>query len=151
MKRIIDRCSEHFDSGFRCAESVLLSVSESKGIQSDLIPRIATGFCGGISRTGHICGAVSGAVMAVNLLYGRNDPRIPIEENYARVQALIKRFESRFGTANCRELIGCDLSTEQGRDYFKQNNLLQRCRQYTTAAAEMAAQIIDGAERTDVT
>jgi dihydrofolate reductase len=37
---------------------VLLAIAESQGIQPDLIPRIATGFCSGISRTGGMCGAV---------------------------------------------------------------------------------------------
>ena len=38
------RSLELFRSGFFCAESVLLAIAESQGIQSDLIPRIATGF-----------------------------------------------------------------------------------------------------------
>ena len=43
------RSRELFDSGFYCAESVLLAIAESQGIESDLIPRIATGFCSGIA------------------------------------------------------------------------------------------------------
>lgn len=132
-----------FDSGFRCAESVLLAVAEGKGIQSDFIPRIATGFCGGISRTGNICGAVAGAVMAINLFYGRMDPSIPIEENYAKVQELVQRFDAMYGTTSCKALIGCDLSTAEGRAYFKDNNLLDRCRQITVQATQMAMEIIE--------
>jgi hypothetical protein len=49
------RSVELFRSGFFCAESVLLAIAESQGIESDLIPRIATGFCSGISRTGGAC------------------------------------------------------------------------------------------------
>jgi hypothetical protein len=37
------RSRELFRSGFFCAESVRLAIAESQGIQSDLIPRIATG------------------------------------------------------------------------------------------------------------
>ena len=68
------RSLELFQSGFFCAESVLLAIAESQGIQSDLIPRIATGFCSGISRTGGMCGAVSGAIMGIGLVAGRNSP-----------------------------------------------------------------------------
>ncbi|GBD95663.1 MAG TPA: C_GCAxxG_C_C family protein [Nitrospirae bacterium] len=70
-------CRELFDSGYYCAENVLLAIAESQGIQSDLIPKIATGFCSGISRTCGMCGALSGAIMSLNLLYGRSSP----EEN----------------------------------------------------------------------
>ncbi|MCK5542667.1 MAG: C_GCAxxG_C_C family protein [Desulfobacterales bacterium] len=52
---------------------------ESKNIQSELISKIATGFCGGISRTCCcICGAQSGAIMAINLFYGRSLPDEPV-------------------------------------------------------------------------
>jgi len=121
---------------------VLLSVAESKGLQSDLIPRIATGLCGGISRTNNICGAVSGAVLAINLFYGRMTPDASTEENYARVQEMIEAFEHRFGTCDCRELIGCDLSTRQGQASFKKQNLIARCRKLTAAATEMVMKII---------
>jgi hypothetical protein len=55
-----------FQQGFCCAESVLLSVAESRGIHSELIPKIATGLCGGIGRSGGLCGAVSGGVLGLN-------------------------------------------------------------------------------------
>ncbi len=53
---------------------MLLAVAESEGIQSDFIPKIATGFCGGVSRTCGMCGAVSGGIMAIGLFAGRNAP-----------------------------------------------------------------------------
>jgi len=73
------RSLDLFRAGFFCAESVLLAIAERRGIQSDLIPRIATGFCSGISRTGGLCGAVSGAIMGINLVAGRNSPSESVE------------------------------------------------------------------------
>lgn len=121
---------------------MLLAVSESKNIRSDLIPRIATGFCGGIARTSNICGAVSGAVMALNIFYGRNDPGMSPEKNYAKVRELVAMFEARFGTVNCRDLTGCDLSTPEGQSAFKANHTIARCKHFSQEAARMAAQII---------
>jgi len=80
------RSLELFRSGFFYAESVLQAISESQGIQSDLIPRIATGFCSGISRTGGMCGAVSGAIMGINLVAGRNSPAESLEVSYDLTQ-----------------------------------------------------------------
>ena len=63
MKSNIEKSAgDYFESGLFCAESVLLAISESMGQKSDLIPKIATGLCGGVSRTCGICGAVSGGV-----------------------------------------------------------------------------------------
>ena len=115
------RSLELFRSGFFCAESVLLAIAESQGIQSDLIPRIATGFCSGISRTGGMCGAVSGAIMGINLVAGRNSPAESLEISYTLTQKLISRFEKQYGSINCRQLIGCDLATEAGQRYFMEN------------------------------
>ena len=86
------RSQKLFRSGFFCAESVLLAIAESQGIQSDLIPRIATGFCSGISRTGGMCGAVSGAIMGINLVAGRNSPAESLELSYTLTQKFIGRF-----------------------------------------------------------
>jgi C_GCAxxG_C_C family probable redox protein len=136
------RSRELFQSGFFCAESVLLAIAESKGIQSDLIPRIATGFCSGISRTDGMCGAVSGAIMGINLVAGRNSPAESLEVSYALIQKLISRFESHYGSVNCRQLIGCDLATEAGQSYFMENHLMDSCLQYAEGATSMALSLI---------
>jgi C_GCAxxG_C_C family probable redox protein len=141
------RSGELFESGFYCAESVLLAITESKGIKSDLIPRIATGFCSGVSRTCGTCGAVSGAIMAINLFTGRNSPTGSVTESYNAVQKLLRMFENRFGSTNCRELVGCDLGTEEGQNFFKSNNLREKCRRYTEEATGMALLLIEEQER----
>lgn len=125
---------------------MLLSVAESKGIRSDLIPRIATGFCGGMARTSNICGAVSGAVMAINICYGRSDAASSMEKNYAKVREMIGLFEEAFGTVNCRELIGCDLATPEGQQFFKANNIIARCKHFSQEATRMALRIVTESE-----
>lgn len=136
------RSLELFRSGFFCAESVLLAIAESQGIQSDLIPKIATGFCSGISRTGGMCGAVSAAIMGISLVTGRNSPDGSIETSYALVQKLIGRFEGQYGSVNCRQLIGCDLASEAGQRYFMENNLMERCLQCAADATRLAISLI---------
>jgi C_GCAxxG_C_C family probable redox protein len=141
-ERASQRSLELFKSGYFCAESVLLAIAESQGVQSDLIPRIATGFCSGISRTGGICGAVSGAIMGINLVAGRNSPAESIEFSYTLTQKLISRFEKQYGSINCRQLIGCDLATESGQRYFIENNLMESCLQYAEEATRLAISLI---------
>jgi len=137
------RSLELFRSGFFCAESVLQAIAESQGIQSDLIPRIATGFCSGISRTGGMCGAVSGAIMGINLIAGRNSPDESVEDSYHLTQKLISRFEKQSGTVNCRQLMGCDLATEEGQLYFMENHLMESCLKYAEDATRIAVSLID--------
>lgn len=136
------RSLELFKSGYFCAESVLLAIAENRGIQSDLIPKIATGFCSGISRTGGMCGAVSGAIMGINLVAGRSSPSESIEFSYALTQKLISQFEKQVGSINCRQLIGCDLATEAGQRYFLENHLMERCLQYAREATRLAISLL---------
>jgi len=122
----------------------LLSVAESKNIQSELIPKIASGFCGGIARTSGICGAVSGAIMAISIFCGRDLPDESLDKSYTPVQKLIETFENKFGSTNCRELTGCDLWTDEGRKRYLEADMLERCRGYTGEATKMAMSIIEG-------
>ena len=133
-----ERAAGLFSSGYYCAESVLLAMAEAKGVQSDLIPRVATGFCSGLSRTAGLCGAVSGGVLGIGLWLGRNKPEDSVDPTYRTVRAFVAAFESEFGSTACPSVIGCDLGTEEGQRHFKQNKLAKRCRELTATAARLA-------------
>ena len=125
---------------------MLLSVAESKDVESDWIPKIATGFCAGVSRTGGTCGAVSGGIMAVSLFNGRNNPDESVTDTYKAVQKMIESFKGKFGSTNCKELTGCDLGTKEGREKFNAEGLRDKCRHYTEEATKIAIQVIDDEE-----
>ena len=132
-----------FASGLYCAESVLTVIAEEEGIYSDILPSIATGFCGGMSRTCNMCGAVTGGILALNLVYGRKSANDSVEENYQAVQKLISNFEEEFGSVNCQELLGCDLGTDEGQQIFSDKKLYLNCSEYTGKATEFTRKIID--------
>jgi C_GCAxxG_C_C family probable redox protein len=137
------RSGELFEQGFCCAESVLQTVAESRDIHSDLIPRIATGLCAGISRTGGICGAVSGGVLAIGMITGRSSVGDSREDNYRLTRAFLSGCEAKFGSTNCEELLGCRLDTPEGQQFFKEHNLRQKCAGFTQEAARMASALLE--------
>ncbi len=137
------RSRELFNSGFWCAESVLLAVSEEKGIKSELIPKIATGFCSGMARTGGQCGALSGAIMSISLMTGRSSADASIDANYAKVRKIRRVFEEKFGATGCAELLGLELDTEEGQRIFHENNLIEKCLGYTEEATRMAIALLE--------
>jgi C_GCAxxG_C_C family probable redox protein len=120
----------------------VLAVGEDRDIGSDLIPRIATGFCGGMARTNGICGAVTGGVLAINLILGRNTLDDPRDENYAAVAGLIGGFREKFGSTNCGELLGCDLGTPEGQAFYGENELRKRCRHFTEEATRLVMEML---------
>lgn len=99
-----ERAVALFGGGYCCSEAVLLAFSELAGVRSDLIPAMATGFCGGLARTGNVCGAVCGAIMVIGLVTGRRTPTDSRQKNHALVRMLITQFEAKYGSIICREL-----------------------------------------------
>ena len=87
-------------------------------IESEIIPRIASCFGGGIGNTGAVCGAVVGAVMAIGLKQGRADSMEEALRKLSVAREFRRRFEAEMKTINCRELTGADLSTEEGIKQF---------------------------------
>jgi C_GCAxxG_C_C family probable redox protein len=100
-------------------------VCQDFDIKSDVIPRIASYFGGGIGNTGSVCGAVIGAVMAIGLVKGRGDTL----EDWFRISGVAKefrrRFEAEMGTINCRELTGVDFSAEVERERLMNSDIPQ--------------------------
>ena len=141
---IIEKAVHYFESGYNCAESVILTIAEEVlNIKSNLIPKIATCFGGGISRQGYVCGAVSGAIMGFGLKYGRNDPKELKAKAYRQATKFYKEFLNRFGTIICKELSGCDLSTVEGVRKFRQERVLeQKCYYIVSSTIEFFMDVI---------
>jgi C_GCAxxG_C_C family probable redox protein len=129
----------HLD-GYNCAQAVLLTLYEHMNPKeaNPVIPKIATGFGGGMGRCGNVCGALTGAIMAVGLKYGSNqiDNQKKLDA-YAKTQTLFKQFEKQHGSVYCRDLIKCDLSTPEGLAKAKQERVFEKvCSLFIKSAVE---------------
>ncbi|MDH5693402.1 MAG: C-GCAxxG-C-C family protein [Gammaproteobacteria bacterium] len=134
-----------FSNGLYCAESVVIAITKSQGIESDLLPKAATAFCSGMARTCGTCGALTGAIMGVSAVMGRSERGESVEKLYAATQKLVNTFEDEFGAKHCHELLGCDLGTPEGQDHFRNNHLHEsHCLKYAARAAEIAVTLIAG-------
>ena len=140
----VRKCAEEsFAAGLFCAESVVAAIAKAQGVESGLLPKIATAFCSGMARTSGTCGALTGAIMGVSLVLGRSNAKDPVQPSYAATQQLIRAFEREFGSRDCRPLLdGCDLNTPAGQATFREQELGRRCREFTGKAAELAARCI---------
>lgn len=133
---------ESFAGGLYCAESVLLALCRAQGIESELLPKVATAFCSGMSRSCGTCGALTGAIMGIGMALGRSKSSESALPSYRATQRLIAQFEQEFGSRDCHVLLGCDLGSPEGQAMFRDDGLAELCLNYTGRAAEMAATII---------
>ncbi len=129
MKTNSKAAEEKFQQGYNCAQSVLWSFHDDLHLDSETALKVACGFGAGMARRQEICGAITGGIMVIGLRHGRgaNQDRTATEETYSKTQELMRRFEAKHGTCNCRQLLqGCDLTTEEGRKFFKEHDLLNK-------------------------
>lgn len=136
------RARTHFECGYKCAESVLLAIAEEQGIENEFIPSIASGFCSGMGRSGGLCGAVAGGVLALGLAYGRQNKEQSSDEIYAVEKIFLKDFTEKFGSTNCEDLVHCDFNTTEGQAYFNDNKLYLKCYQMVEEATDMVLELI---------
>ncbi len=138
---------DYFHSGLYCAEAVVTALAKAQGIDSGLVPKMATAFCSGMSRTCGTCGALTGAVMGLSLGLGRTSAGQPVSGAYRATEELVRTFEREFGARDCDQLLGCDIGTPEGRSLCERENRYARCERYTARAAEIAATLLARAGR----
>ena len=135
---VVELAKSYAVEGFLCSESVLLAISEYLEIRNELIPKIATGFGAGLGGRGLVCGAISGAIMALGLKLGRNTVNKQKMNPYSFAFEFLERFKKEFGHVMCRELTGCDFTTDAGRKKYVNEKLWEtKCRQYIGSATAM--------------
>lgn len=110
--------------GFNCSQAVLGAYCEDLGLDLGLGYRISAGFGGGM-RKGEVCGAVTGAIMALGLRYGHFIEGDTEGKNMiaAKTQAFNQRFEEMNGSLICKELLGYNSSIEEERALIVEKGL----------------------------
>jgi len=127
-----------FETG-NCAQAVTTAYAADLGLDMNKALQVSVGFGGGMGRLQETCGAVSGAIIVLGLSSGfkEGDGRDRINEVYAKVRQLIANFTKEKGTVKCRDLLGCDLLSEEGQKYFKEHNLRENCQGYIRLCCEL--------------
>ncbi|NRT70608.1 C_GCAxxG_C_C family probable redox protein [Clostridium beijerinckii] len=93
----MNKVIEFHKEGYNCAESILKAFNEDTG--SEIPIAIASPFGGGMT-IGSTCGAITGTLMAVGALKGRNSSE---EKNNSRVltKEIINKVKEKYGTLEC--------------------------------------------------
>ena len=85
--------------GCNCCQAVLMSCCEAYDITPEQAYHLAAFFGAGMRR-GEVCGAVTGALMALGLRYGDENNR-----QCGKSKEFLANFEERHGSVICRELL----------------------------------------------
>lgn len=132
-----------FMQGYNCSQSVAAAFCEETGLDRDTMLKISVGLGGGMGRLREVCGAFSGVVLVLGMLYGDTDPASKTTV-YPIVQQLAERFKAENGSIVCKELLG--LAKPEGSpvpaprtaDYYKK----RPCAELVARAADLLAEYI---------
>jgi len=142
----LEKVANSFREDFNCAQSIFGSYCTKYGLEIDTALRIATGFGGGMGRSQRTCGAITGSYMVLGLKYGMGlkGDKNARDDTYHYINEFSTRFKKEFGSLICKELLGCDINTPEGKEYYERNNFFEnKCFQYVKKVAEILNDILD--------
>ena len=140
----IDKANELFSRKFHCSQAVFAAFAEELGLTEEQALKIGACFGSGM-RKGEVCGACTGALMALGLKYGQAveydmDSRKKTNEVTDRFMA---EFTEENGSYMCKELLGCDLSTQEGIEMALEKKLFTEfCPKMVESATRIAEEIL---------
>ena len=142
--------SQKFEEGFNCAQSSFYPFAKNAGLSDEQALKLTTAFGVGMIYRGEMCGAVTGAMMALGLKYGRSkvDDNDAKELTYFLVKELHTRFENKFGSVLCCELLGLADTSLVSWEIANSNNLFTKnCPLYVSGAVEITSELIKKMEK----
>jgi C_GCAxxG_C_C family probable redox protein len=96
-----------FSQSFNCSQSVFSAFASQFGLDRQTALQLASPFGGGMARRGEICGAVTGALLALGLARGASQPAGK-DEIYRLSQEFMHRFKANHDSLLCHELLDFD-------------------------------------------
>ncbi len=133
-----------------CSRSVLQALQSHLHLGNGESLKASTALAGGVARMGETCGALTGGIMAIGLVLGREELeniqayRDTMEASYE----MYDRFKEEIGSSVCFEiqesLLGksFDFKTDEEAEEWYQVGGLEKCPLVCAVAARIAADII---------
>ena len=134
-EKAVDRL---FDEGFDCSQIVLGEVSERLGMTKEQAYAVASCFGIGMAQGG-VCGAATGALMAIGLRYG-NVKSGDIQTKsvvFDKRAEFMRRFAEMNGKVNCPDLLGQRIDTLQDLFLTRSTGLYSKCPGYCANAVRI--------------
>lgn len=132
---LVEEAVSRFKEGLSCSQAILITYGKEYGINENTAQMIARSFGGGMAGTCQTCGAVTGAYMVLGLKTNEDNQKVAKEKAYILVREFAKRFQQINGNVNCQQLLGCNLGTAEGQEYFRSNKLVYKCKGFVRDAA----------------
>ena len=141
-----EKALDYFRNKFNCSQSVFTVFSPEYGYSENNALKVSCAFGGGMGRQQQTCGAVTGALMAIGLKYGKgiNDTEEKKQMTYSKTREFFEEFIKIHGSTNCRELLdGLDMTDPEDHNKIMERNLFEvKCEKYVADAVIITEKLI---------
>jgi cysteine desulfurase / selenocysteine lyase len=141
----VQETADLFSSGYSCSEAMLMAYAPSLGLDRATAQRLMLPLAPARGSRPSTCCAFTAAALIIGL---HAEHTIP-EDREARartaglVQQLAASFEARYGSLECRSLLGCDVGTQEGRTEYVERDLRETsCAGFVRETAVMLDEIL---------
>jgi C_GCAxxG_C_C family probable redox protein len=138
-----EKAVQFFKQGFNCSQSIFTAYRQEEKIDEQTALKLATVFGAGVACTGqNLCGAVTGALMAISMKYGRGN-REDLEgkpKTYDLAKKFMEEYQRRMGSCVCEDILGINIGSPNNLRKAEQLKLFEtKC----VDAVKSAADILD--------
>ena len=133
-----EKAVELFKTGLCCSQAAFCAFAEDHGMDLETAQKVSAGLGGGVGRMREVCGAVTGATLALGLKYGPDKAAV-----YPHVQELCARFKAECGSIVCRELLEGTGATQGGSPEVRTETYYRKrpCAELVKLAVQLAEQV----------
>ena len=134
----------YFAKKCHCSQAVLASFADALGITEETALKFGSCFGGGM-RKGEVCGACTGALMALGMKFGMSEigdlKKQQIADGYAR--RFLDEFAKQNGSYLCRDLLKRNLASDEERQKAREEGLFASvCPKMIESAVRISEQMM---------
>jgi C_GCAxxG_C_C family probable redox protein len=151
IKLLDQRVDQFMQLSHHCAQTSFMALKEQFGLKGDQVIKALTPMPG-IAERGETCGAVTGPLMAMGLIYGRDKNHLDDWEAFQRslipTGHFCAQFQKEFGTTLCSEVQKGEfgrcfrLTDPEELQEFQNAGATEHCSKVVRSAVHMAAEVI---------
>ena len=141
VRKIRKDAEDNYRGGYFCCEALMASIRDNFELD---IPKevigMASGMAVGAGRSGCMCGALNGGILALGLFFGRTEQNGPNDPKVIKCMELTKELHNWFRENNGKKSVCCRVLTKEfdmGKGEHK-----EQCISYTGLCAGKVAEIV---------
>jgi C_GCAxxG_C_C family probable redox protein len=142
----IEKAVDLYKQRFNCSQAVLTAFRQADKLDESTALKLGTVFGAGVACTGGTCGAVSGALMAISMKYGRGDLQSidAKAKTYELGRKFMNEFTRRNGSCVCAELLGMNIGMPENMVKAQELKMFEtKCLALVQSAAEILESIVE--------